>query len=307
LKSAIVLIIGVATAFALMATGAWSVPKLPTPTCKITGSTLTAAKTRETADGTCTYEIISKTDRGRRVVKLVHALGRKWTFTGLTITDKSGNVYSVTATAGSKNTFVIPAGAYKVVASFKLWVAKNAHHRASLVATKTITMVPAGDASFAKVPTVPVVVMPEGANSPTGSGNGPVGSGGTGWACGWEKGSVAIMTSTDVSIPPVDCSGNISCRWVYYPTAHEGEFRCTDHEWAQPDIVLNVTLPGGGGQCRIEAEGVETYHLPAGWGGSFKGTVTLYGDTASNQFPALPISEQGTADGPPLCQAGAGE
>src|SRR3990167_8915121 len=111
----------VAAAFLLAAAPAWSNSKaLPTPTCAVTGASFNPATHRVVGRGNCAYKLVTTTASGKKVIKTVHPLGRKWSFVGLSSFDQNSSACALAKTSGVGNTFVVqPRGAHKVSVTFK--------------------------------------------------------------------------------------------------------------------------------------------------------------------------------------------
>lgn len=264
----------VAAAFLLAATPAWSnnLKPLPTPNCVVTGASFNPATRRVTGIGNCVYKLITTTASGKKVVRTIYPLGRKWSFVGLSSFDQNGSACASTKTSGVGNTFVVqPKGAYKASVTFKLRVLKNRYHKASKVASKTVTLKPgatnalcSGSPTIATIPPDSPTLVP-------------------GAVCSWAGSTTPIIDAGGVRVPNIGCLVGQTCQWrplggtytKYGMTVYPGIVDCRDGSAVTPVIRLTFTYSDGT-SCMASLSGVLLFPLPlAGFTGSMRVVIHL--------------------------------
>jgi len=250
-------------------------PSLPTPKCVIVGAKYIPASRRIVGQGSCSYTIVKSNGRPKKVA----SSGRKWSYMALKVYDHTEALCKVPAASAQRNTFVVQKGVDKVVVTFKLSVTKNRYHSASRAATKTVTKVLGG--KTAACGNAPVILAPEGANSPHGSNNGyDTSDPSRGFNCGWIGG--VTVDSSGIHIPAIDCSGNGSCKWVadgkvvrHGFVFYTGDVKCSNGLLAVPVFDLTFTHPDGT-SCVLRWGETRTFPItPSSFTGTLNGTVSI--------------------------------
>jgi len=261
------------------------------PQCLISGAKYVPSVNRFVGQGSCWYVVRQVNGK----LKKLTLTGRKWAFSSLKVYDYNG---SICVAAGAKSgglgndPAILPKGANRVVATFKLWVSKSRSHKASKVAVKTITKVIGGSKSTtcSGAPTI----ITEGSAPPPGQGS----------VCGLE--GRPVVDASGVHIPALRCGGNGSCVWaplggsysshgyVVYP----GTVICQNGFAASPTIMLKFTYDDGT-TCQMSFGGIAMLPLTSGWLGSLTVTVDVLTFDSSGKLVStdLPPASAGPFQG----------
>lgn len=241
--------------------------------------------------------------------------GTQFSYTDLTVTGRADTSCSVKKDFGTVGqTGVIPITLKGVAVSYSItvWVPKTTKHLASnwrdpRSTTNFTVQMPGKAATCDGNPTF--IGDP---NSPDGGGKPGTADGG--FACGWGGSKQLAVTSEAVSMPTIfDCSGNGVCTWSligrsgvrYGITFYPGYFSCANNVKGDPFLYLEVTRLDGS-PCEISIDGVTSFPLLKGWGGTINKVTALILTTywgPTFEFPRLfytgPLN--GTPGGPSLC------